>query len=246
MDSSTGTSTVVNFDLGPWTAFGQDLTNQKDWCAWAQANQPSISELKADPEVKFLPLMTRRRLGRLSKIVFWLCQDLGWQEVDQRSVIFSSRHGDSSEANTILKRIGEEGDVSPADFTTSVHNASSGLLSIHSRNHLSYQAIAAGARSFEMGLLEAISMSVTTSKPVVYLYVENDLNPIFQNYISERYPAHGLGMIVTAHLGGAFQLRAESNELQNSICPSLAFLRWFLTETSQLKLEGCLLVKNKI
>ena len=61
-----------------------------------------------------------------------------------------------------------EGEMSPAGFSVSVHNAAPGAFSLLTGNHAPYTAIAARERSLEAGLLETLALG----KSAVFVFAE--------------------------------------------------------------------------
>lgn len=193
--------------------------------------------------------MMRRRLGRLSKMAIWSLYQIDETLRADRSLVFSSRHGDSSATNEILEIIATKSEISPADFSLSVHNACPGQYSIHTKNKRPYTALAAGAESFSMGLFEAVSLSMEQNQPVLYCYVENDLNPKFQKYLRQTIPPHAITLCLKAHdekEEGPFTMSCTEHENHTGHkIPSLNFLHWILTsETTELILDQLLLKKD--
>ena len=73
----------------------------------------------------------------------------------QIPVVFASRWGEIGTTVKLMQQMHGEGEMSPAGFSNSVHNAAPGHLSLLTKNRAPYTAIAAGPDSYEMGLLEA-------------------------------------------------------------------------------------------
>lgn len=237
----------MNFSILDWSAFSPGLTSPEAWATWAETT-PEL-QTEGQPDVKFLPLMMRRRLGRLSKMAIWSYYQIEEQLRLDRSLVFSSRHGDSSATNEILEIIATKAEISPADFSLSVHNAFPGQVSIHTKNKRPYTAISAGAESFSMGLFEAVSLSLEQDQPLLYCYVENDLNPKFQKYLSQKIPPHAITFCLQAHRESCpdtYEVTCQNTEvLTGSNIPSLDFLKWFLRpESSELTLSQLLFKKT--
>jgi hypothetical protein len=119
------------------------------------------------PDVKFIPPMERRRLTAVEKAAL----SVAWQVYPQGekvSVVFASRWGEIGVSLKLMRQLHEEGEMSPAGFSNSVHNAFCGHLSLLTGNTAAYTAVAAGADSYEMGLLEA----KTYPGKVLFVYAE--------------------------------------------------------------------------
>ncbi len=83
-------------------------------------------------------------------------------------VVFASRHGEIGVTEKLMRRFHDDGEMSPAGFSSSVHNAAPGAWSVLTGNRESYTAIAGRARSFECGLLEAMALE----REALFVYAE--------------------------------------------------------------------------
>ena len=77
------------------------------------------------------------------------------------------------------------GDVSPAGFTSSVHNAASGAAGIWLKNHAPAPAVSAGNFTTEAGLTESF-LQLQTSESVVLVRVEAPLPNVWDHPAHER------------------------------------------------------------
>ncbi len=121
------------------------------WAAWLPGQiEPAAAES--------LPLLLRRRIGGLGQQAL----RAAWSLPDSAAarLIFASRHGEFGRTLSILDALAKGEEISPADFTLSVHHALAGLLSIARGNRHGHTTIAAGRESFGFGLLEALSCLV--------------------------------------------------------------------------------------
>jgi hypothetical protein len=101
-------------------------------------------------EAEALPASLRRRItpiGRHALSAVW-----GLPEIANARLVLSSRHGEFSRTASLLEAIVNDNELSPADFTLSVHHALIGLLSISLSNPRGHSAVAAGKDSFCFGL----------------------------------------------------------------------------------------------
>ncbi len=106
------------------------------------------------PKLSFVPMLFRRRLSNLSKMVAYVVHDVsdGFSPVP---MTFSSEFGEIQRQFQISSGILDSGEVSPAKFSLSVFNAPIAAASIIENNMTGYSAIFSGKRSFEDGLREA-------------------------------------------------------------------------------------------
>jgi Beta-ketoacyl synthase, N-terminal domain len=126
-------------------------------------------------KTKAIPPLLRRRvtpIGQQALSVAWHLP-----ETAGARLILSSRHGEFSRTTSLLEAVTSRSDLSPADFTLSVHHALIGLLSIVHKNHRGHTAVASGKESFCLGLLEAIACLKENPDELVVLIHFDDLLP---------------------------------------------------------------------
>ena len=117
------------------------VRTQAEWRASAESPKPDVS---------FVPAMERRRLTgveRAALAVAWQAYRAACAEGEQIPVVFASRWGEIGTTIKLMQQLHADGEMSPAGFSNSVHNAAPGHFSLFTRNKAPYTAIAAGAES---------------------------------------------------------------------------------------------------
>ncbi len=124
------------------------------------------TEAAEKPDVSFVPPMERRRLTGMERAAL----ATAWQVKSAQEVplVFTSRWGEIGVTAKLMKQFHADGEMSPAGFSASVHNAAPGAFSLLTKNRAPYTAIAARERSLEAGLLEALALRAE----VVCVYAE--------------------------------------------------------------------------
>ncbi len=159
----------------------------------------------ARPDVSFLPMLERRRLTAVERAalhVAWKvfhCEEGSGGNLppaNEVPVVFSSRWGEIGVTYKLMRQMHFEGEMSPAGFSSSVHNAAPGAWSLFTGNKTPYTAIAARDSSYEMGLLEAKAQLAAGASHVLYIYAEEatpeDYLPSFENPVE----AHSIAMLL--------------------------------------------------
>ena len=141
------------------------------WRATAEAPKPDVS---------FVPPMERRRLTGVERAALSVARRV-YPEGEEVPVVFASRWGEIGTTVKLMRQCHEDGEMSPAGFSASVHNAAPGAFSILTKNRAPYTAIAARGRSREMGWLEATSMKGR----VVFVYAEEDTPELYRPEFGE-------------------------------------------------------------
>lgn len=151
----------------------------------------SESESSPKPDVSFVPPMERRRLTLLERAalsVAWKVYPHG----EQIPVVFASRWGEIGTTLKLMRQMHDEGEMSPAGFSNSVHNAAPGHLSLLTKNKAPYTAISAGAETYEMGMLEAS----TYPGKVLFVYAEESTPEMYRPHFPDVKRAHSVAVLL--------------------------------------------------
>ena len=166
----------------------------------------TATETEPKPDVSFVPMMERRRLSLVERAalhVAWKVFHSDGVECDGVSasgtpVVFASRWGEIGTTLNLMRQMHDEGEMSPARFSASVHNAAPGAWSIFTKNHAPYTAIAARGKSYEMGLVEAqAQLAAGVSGNVLYVYAEEATPEHYMPEFGERVVAHAVAQLLT-------------------------------------------------
>jgi Beta-ketoacyl synthase, N-terminal domain len=132
-----------------------------------------------------LPMTLRRRVTPIGQQALQAAWGLP-NETEARFVL-SSRHGEFNRTFSLLQSLVAKEELSPADFSLSVHHALTGLLSIALHNRRGHIAVAAGPESFCFGLMEAACcLRENPYEPVIFIHMEDKLPDIYAPF-SESY-----------------------------------------------------------
>jgi len=180
--------------------------------------------------------MLRRRLdrhGRMALATAWACAE----GLDTVQFVFASRHGDLTRTLELLTALGNKDMLSPTSFSLSVHNSAAGLFSIARGDRAAATAMAAGADTLGLCMLEGANMIAEGAERVLVCYADDVTPPCYQRYVkqeSTRLP-FSISMLLTRtalqpcrllrHTGGATE------------APEAALIR-FLVEESAASVIG--------
>ena len=152
----------------------------------------SESDETPRPDVSFVPPMERRRLTQLEKAAL----SVAWRATDGKidcPVVFASRWGEIGTTLKLIRQMHDEGEMSPAGFSNSVHNAAPGHLSVLAKNTAPYTAIAAGPDTYEMGRLEALSRGPGR---VLFVYAEETTPALYRPHFPDVRKASAVAMLL--------------------------------------------------
>ena len=142
----------------------------KSWAAWSLGEGDAECWHGAVLSEASPPVMLRRRISRLGQRALRAAWELPGKE--RARLIFSSRHGEFGRTLSIMDSLIQGTEVSPADFSLSVHHALAGLLSIATGNTEGHTALSAGRESLFYALLEG---AVRPASPVLIAYYDEPL-----------------------------------------------------------------------
>ena len=147
---------------------------------------------EGDPlDISFIPPLTRRRMSQIEKISAWLYSKTKIPTNDYKTV-FSSNNGEWQTTSKLIEHYHYEKEFLPSKFSTSVHNAFCGILSILTKNRSSYTAIASGEDSIENGIIESILYSSDT----LFIYADESTPTLYQPYLKTT-PSQGLSFFIS-------------------------------------------------
>ena len=130
--------------------------------------------------IEHIPAMQRRRLSRLAKLAMnSAMQTLATQHADY--IVWVSQYGDEAKTLNILADVLSEQTPSPTQFSTSVHNAISGLYSILCQDATPATSLAG---SWNDGLIEAYAWLKTRpeARQVLLVYYDEALPDIYAKH----------------------------------------------------------------
>lgn len=129
------------------------------------------------PALEYIPAMQRRRLSRLAKLALnSAIQTLDTHNADY--IVWVSQYGDEAKTLNILEDVLSGQTPSPTQFSTSVHNAISGLYSILCQDATPATSLAG---SWNDGLIEAYAWLKTRpeARQVLLVYYDEALPDIY-------------------------------------------------------------------
>ena len=119
------------------------------------------TEAHPKPDVSFVPMLTRRRLSYISRMVVLVSDQVSRDNESNKltpcKVTFASQFGEISQQLKISQTLLDTGMVSPAHFSLSVFNASIANASILETNTAGYSAVFSGKDAFTTGLTDCIA-----------------------------------------------------------------------------------------
>lgn len=113
------------------------------------------------PDVSFVPMLTRRRLSYVSRMVVLVSEQVSRDKDGNKfppcKVTFASQFGEITQQLKISETLIDTGMVSPAHFSLSVFNASVANATILESNTAGYSAVFSGKDAFATGLTDCLA-----------------------------------------------------------------------------------------
>lgn len=220
------------FTLEAWSAWTPLCQSQQDWQTWGDHPKTEHIGEKPEPDVCDIPMMLRRRLPPLARMAFRAALDVD-DKRENMHLVFASRHGDAGITPVILDDIAKDQPVSPAKFSTSVHNALAGMYSIHTNNTAPHTLISAGDASFIHGLLEAQAiLHEDCNRSVLLVYYDVPLPKFFGNFCDDGTTSVAIALLMSNADDASYQKMALTpDDYANqplSVDPVLDFIRFIL------------------
>lgn len=182
--------------------------------------------------IEHIPAMQRRRLSRLAKLALnSAMQTLATQHADY--IVWVSQYGDEAKTLNILEDVLREQTPSPTQFSTSVHNAISGLYSILCQDATPATSLAG---SWNDGLIEAYAWLKTRpeARQVLLVYYDEALPDIY----AEHQPFAAFAMAAMISLAPAnLMLTPKHTDATPAYQQALAF-NTFWTNPEQTESEA--------
>lgn len=185
---------LLQFNILSWSAWSPAYQQNASWRDWQKATAAQSLDNGA-PSLSQVPAMQRRRFSRLSKMMLHVA--FAADAPPQCHSIFASRHGELNRTIGLLEDIIAKQPLSPTAFSQSVHNTASGLFGIVSGNRQASTSIAAGSETLAQAMVEAYAQLASGDAPVLLVYGDDPVPPIYDAYTDElEYPL-ALAMLLT-------------------------------------------------
>lgn len=158
------------------------------------------------PVVDFLPPLLRRRLSELSRMALWAA----YQCADGRHdlpTVFASPHGEIHRTTQLLDDLAAGEPLSPNGFSLSVHNTAAGLYAIASGNRASATAVAAGADTLALAVVDAVGQLARGADAVMVVMADEPLPEFYRRWAEAGARRFALALLLEpAAAGPAWRL----------------------------------------
>lgn len=221
---------TVTFSIAGFGAWAPGVETPEAWHAWGKAPWRIVPG--AEPGVKAMPAMLRRRAGVFGKMSLQAAYEcLG--EQGGVPTVFASRHGEVQRAVELLTQLAGGELLSPTAFGMAVHNATAGLFSIARTDRASHIAVAAGESTLEHAVIEACGLLADGAPAVLVVMGDCPLPEVFEPFADCDEQPYAFAWLLTADGPQRMELGWHAPEGvaaagRDAMPGGLAVLRYFL------------------
>jgi hypothetical protein len=224
----------MQFALERWHSWPSPLT-QGD-TPESGSGCPATEVGAKPPELRQIDPLLRRRLSPLARHSL----HVAFESADNHKelpLVFASRHGDLARSVSLLEQLARDESPSPAAFSLSVHNSSTGVYSISRHDTSPSTALAAGEESLLWAWCEAC-LRLQDAERVLLVYVDEMMPPEYAHFGSLQGMPHAFSALIAR--GDALQIswQANTNHPPSEHPLSLAILSWLREEIHDLQWHG--------
>lgn len=198
----------MRFSVANWRAISPFHHSIDDWINWCSQSSSIDSKLPQLPDLSFLPAMKRRRLSPLARLMFAAAWPLVG-DTQNLPLVFVSHDGEVNRSLELWRSLLSEGDVSPASFALSVHNAIAGQWSLMRQDMSETVALCAHTNGLELAIVEACGLLAAGHEKVLVVVADEPL--VKSDIKTQRTPfEYALALIVTP--GDSWELLYQAND----------------------------------
>jgi len=195
----------LDFSIDSWSAWSSIRGGVESWNnSKLTSSAQSIKNENQLPTLSLIPAMKRRRMSSLSKMAVSTALDClrsyqgSSSEPLSPKLVFASSHGELSRSIKIIESMIRTSEISPTDFSLSVHNTALGLFSILTGNSEAATSIAAGDLSFGYGLMEAcMQLGEGEDDKVLLVYFDEPLPKVLEGFDRENPQSIAIALLLS-------------------------------------------------
>jgi len=233
---SRAIKSMVQIHVERWRFWSPESDDPGLWLKhW---RQPGAEREEGDPDVKIIPAAHRRRSSRLTKIALSAALGVVGSESADYS-IFCSQHGEIVRTRDILSCISNGREISPAAFSQSVHNTSSGLFTIIAATNAPSISMASGANSFAYGWMEAqVYLTCNPTHTILLVDFDEVIPDEYQHYEGVVACDRSLALLLRVADKGGIVMKSAALETEARLPQGPQFLAWLQSDSDSLQLSS--------
>lgn len=184
--------------------------NLREW-----ARKPIIfSDDLPFKKYEHIPMMQARRMSQSTGLACEVFLEiLQQQKID--AAVFLSEHGELERSHKIIEALNANNNISPTDFSMSVHNVAAGLSTILSKQTIEISSISAGPDGLAHTLYEIIAFLESGVKNVILVAFDGGTPEFYYNYGVGHEPTYAVGFLFEK--GNDWQITIEAKDSEKQI-----------------------------
>ena len=232
---------MYNINLSDWHALAPDLLEKTAWLQWkGQFTYHQSTKNNILPATPHIPMMQGRRMGHACKLACEVALSLlECTENKIDAAIFISQHGELQRSAKIIESIIKGQDVSPTDFTMSVHNTAAGLTTILSKKTIEVSSLSACTDGFQQGLFEVQAFFAQGAQKVMVIDFDDSIPEQYHyDEVIQTVP-YACGFIFSPETGYQCTGYKECDSTNQLALPqSIQFLKNILAQKKHFLIDG--------
>jgi hypothetical protein len=197
-------------NLQGWTAWMPAVETPAAWLDWARSGAGGTLDVAAEPPpIREIPPLLRRRAERMGRALLHVLSRPELPYAGQ-PLILCSRWGELPRSLALQRELARDGQVSPQQFSMSVHNATGGLFMMAQKAHAPLTALAAAEEMALAGLQEAAIQLADGAASVWLCFSEEPLPEEYRQLDATPQPADYFALLLELTAGEAFYLQPEA------------------------------------
>lgn len=208
-------------------------SEQKEWSSRAIALPKDLPSKFA-----YIPMMQARRMSKATGLA---CENFltVLNDYNIASAVFLSEHGELERSHKILESITCNSNISPTDFSMSVHNVAAGLSTILSKKNIEVSSISAGKNGLLQALYEVIVLLESGADNVLLVAFDGAIPQFYFDYGVQNGPVYAVSLLFEK--GDDWKIKMEeshNNMLVHDYPLPIQFMHAWLSGAKKFQIEG--------
>lgn len=228
-------STLIEVNIDSWSAWSDDERLSSEIANTIQSTPLKLPQIAA---------MKKRRMSKLTKMAMqtaYSCLEMSSAPLSSPCCVFASQHGELHRTTKILQDLVLSEEVSPTDFSLSVHNSSVGLFSILTNNIYNTTSVAAGDDTFAYALLEASNiLHKHPEQQVLVVFFDQELPSSLANFKKPQQITLSLALLLSSKSSNnlQFSMGNKSPQKIDEVNLALEFIKYLNSNQKELLVTG--------
>lgn len=212
------------------------VSSLQEQSLWAQQDLKLFDHLSFG-KLSHIPMMQARRMSKATSLACESFLNVS-KEYNIDAAVFLSEHGELERSHKILDSINHHRNISPTDFSMSVHNAAAGLSTILSQKNIEVSSISAGKNGIFQALFEIMVLLESGAKNALLVAFDGNIPEFYHDYGVQDEPTYAMAMLFEK--GNDWQIQINNTASIDSLSFPLPIqlAHEYLSGTNNFTLKG--------